>query len=204
MPTDLKVRHHTLDLSAGTGQPRRLRILHLTDLQTPRICAYEERAFREALAQSPDLMVFTGDYIQERIGVSSDPRAAGDLRALLRRIELRAPLGVYATEGDVGLDCATTFAGLAVQCLVDRSVRLGLPGGRSLALVGLSASLSRGNDADSLLRVVEAAPAADLRLVIGHRPADPFPMSARDLRNGCPLLGSRRPLPGIPSAPVLG
>ena len=169
-PTDLQVSRHALDLSDGMGEPRTLRILHLTDLQTPRIGAHEERAFREALAQSPDLMLLTGDYIHERIGVDSGAQAAADLRALLRRLELRAPLGVYATEGDVGLDCASTFAGLAVQCLVDRSVRLALPGGRSLALVGLSAGISRGRDSQALARVVAAAPPADLRLVIGHSP----------------------------------
>jgi predicted MPP superfamily phosphohydrolase len=169
-PTSLQVRHHSLEVWPAGGEERTLRILHLTDLQTPRIGAHEERAFREALAQSPDLMVFTGDYIHERIGVRSGGQAAADLRALLRRLDLRAPLGVFATEGDSGLDCESTFAGLNVRCLADRSALLPLPRGGALALVGLSAALSRNGPPDALQQIVAAAPPADLRVVIGHRP----------------------------------
>lgn len=94
-PYDLRVTRHALDLSAGESRAGRLRILHLSDLQTPTIGEHEERALRAALAQQPDLIVLTGDYIHERLSPTRG-RAQADLRALLQRLPLRAPLGVFA------------------------------------------------------------------------------------------------------------
>ena len=141
-PHDLQVRHHLADLSGGDPHAATLRILHLTDIQTPEIGAYEEQAIRRGLAEQPELIVFTGDYIHERLEPTG-PKAAADLLAMLQRVGFAAPLGVYATEGDTCCDCRNTFAGLPVACLVNESIRLPLPGERSLSIVGLAGRTSR-------------------------------------------------------------
>jgi hypothetical protein len=168
-PRALELRRHELDRSGGRRPSGRLRILHLTDLQTHEIGAHEEEAFRRGLAERPDLIVLTGDYIHERLARTGE-QAVADLRALVRRVALRAPLGVFATDGDTGYDCETTFAGTDVACLVNEARRIPLAGGRSLVLVGVDTSLSHGGAAARLRRVVDAAPPADLRIVMGHAP----------------------------------
>ncbi len=182
-PRDLRLRRHVLRLGerdrdrdpAALGAPpvgAPLRIVHLTDLQTPSIGAHEERALRLVLAQQPDLIVLTGDYVEERFAPTYR-RAAADLNALLRRLQFSAPLGVYAVEGDVDEYVAPwprLFAGLPVTCLRDESRRLMLPGGGTLALTGLTLATSGGEKPDAVRATVALAPPADLHLVIGHRP----------------------------------
>jgi predicted MPP superfamily phosphohydrolase len=169
-PHDLQVQHHEVDLSGGRVHGQ-LRILHLTDIQTPEVGAYEEDALRRGLAESPDMIVFTGDYIHERLAATGK-KAAADLREMLHRIDCRAPLGVFATGGDAEVGgCESVFRGSSeVTCLDDRTVHIPLAGGRSLDVIGLTLDTSRGADKARIARLVETAPAADLRLVVGHRP----------------------------------
>ncbi len=77
-----------------------LRIAVVADLQTDRIGSYERRALSRVMEAEPDLILMPGDYIHE-----PDPRRreelAGELRALLSEVGFRAPLGVFATRGNV-------------------------------------------------------------------------------------------------------
>jgi predicted MPP superfamily phosphohydrolase len=147
-----------------------IRILHLSDLQTPSIGPREERALRQGLAYKPDLIVMTGDYVQDALGTATEERAAQDLRALIERIGFRAPLGTFATEGDVGPECADVFAGTSVRCLRDRSAVVTLPSGATLAITGLSRSGGRMRDTARLERLLNAAAPADFEMVISHAP----------------------------------
>jgi uncharacterized protein len=162
-PTQLVVRRHSLDLAHEGDGTRRLRIVHLTDIQTEAVGAHERAAVALAMRETPDLIVFTGDY-------AYGPRATADLRRVLLEGGLRAPLGVYAVPGDVQDDGPALFAGLGVACLENRSVRVPLPEGGALTLIGLSTAMSRTHNGDKLVRLVRAAPPADLTLVLGHAP----------------------------------
>jgi predicted MPP superfamily phosphohydrolase len=167
-PRDLVVRRHELDLTRGRAPTGRLRIVHLSDLQTNRVGAHEERALREALRQKPDLIVMTGDYIQPRLEDTSE-RAAADLRLLLRRLKVEAPLGVYAVQGDTDHDWPGVLRGTPVRCLTNEVVRLALPGGRELSLLGLGVGESRRLEAPTL-ELVRRLPRGSLRVVAGHSP----------------------------------
>src|SRR6185369_15477947 len=129
-PEMLRVRNHVVNADVRDAAP--IRILHLTDIQTPAIGAHEEQALRAGLASRPDLIVLTGDYVQDALGRPTEEAAAHDLRALMARIGFDAPLGVYATEGDVGPPCRDVFAGTPVRCLVDASTVVRLPDGDTL------------------------------------------------------------------------
>jgi predicted MPP superfamily phosphohydrolase len=168
-PLRLRVRRHDVDLARAGAEPRPLRIVHLSDLQTPAIGAHERRALEETLRQEPDLIVLTGDYVQSRLDDTRD-RAEADLRALLRELGFRARFGVFAVEGDVDENWPRLFDGTGVACLDDEIATVALPGGRRLSLVGLSVAASRGRRPDALRRLLREAPEADLRVVIGHRP----------------------------------
>jgi predicted MPP superfamily phosphohydrolase len=168
-PHQLRVERHELRLTRA-AQARRLRILHLTDIQAATIGEHEAHALRAGLRERPDVIVFTGDYIHERVGARTGEAALRDLRALLRALPLDAPLGVFATEGDTGFDCATTFAGLPVRCVVDACLSIERPDGSRVALAGLASGTSRGREAAATRTVVGSCPPADLSVVMGHRP----------------------------------
>jgi predicted MPP superfamily phosphohydrolase len=168
-PTDLHVRHFSLDLTHGVAARGRLRILQLSDIQANRVGRYEERALRTAAQQKADLVVLTGDYVQPRL--SEDRRVAtADLNRLLESVRFDARLGVYAVRGDVDKDWPKVFDGTGIRTLAGAIATLPLEGGRTLSIVGLTTSMSHGRDAANLLALVRRSPADSLRLVVGHGP----------------------------------
>ena len=170
-PRMLRVRLHAVDRAGGVAAgARTIRILHVTDIQTPAIGAHEERALRIGLAQRPDLIVMTGDYVQDELGRPTEERAKHDLRALMARIGFEAPLGVFATEGDAGLPCRNVFEGTAVRCLVDESAEVPLPDTGALILTGLSGRRGRVRDPAWLARLMGQGPQGDHRIFISHAP----------------------------------
>lgn len=169
-PNLLRVREHLVDRDPGATGGSTLRILHMTDLQTPAIGPRERLAFELGLSSRPDLIVLTGDYVQDALGRPTEEQAARDLRALMDGIAFQAPLGVFATEGDAGLPCRTVFEGTVVKCLVDEGTTLALPGGGTLAVTGLSRWGGRQRDSAWLERVLRPALSADHRVVISHSP----------------------------------
>jgi uncharacterized protein len=169
-PHMLRVRRHTVDTAPGAGDGRSIRILHLTDIQTPVIGAHEERALRTGLEHRPDLIVLTGDYVQDALGRPTQDQAAADLRALMARIGFGAPLGVFATNGDAGPPCRTVFAGTAVRCLVDETVLVVLPGGDRLAVTGLARGRGRDRDPQRLGRILSSGEPREHQIVISHAP----------------------------------
>jgi predicted MPP superfamily phosphohydrolase len=175
-PTDLQVRRHPAVLPSAGPSARSLRIVHLTDIQTDAIGPFQEQVLRAALAQSPDLVVFTGDYIQPRLGGRRQP-ATADFQALLRRLDFKAPLGAFAVRGDVDPDWPHVFDGTAVVPLTGETARLRLGDGRFVSLIGLTSGMSRGNEREAMRRLVAAAPAGDVRVVFGHQPDFVIPLS---------------------------
>jgi predicted MPP superfamily phosphohydrolase len=169
-PNQLLVRTHALDLREGSDVARRLRILHITDIQTPSIGSHEEDALRRGLAARPDMVVMTGDYVQDALGRPTELEAARDLRSLMARIGFQAPLGIFATEGDVGPSCGDVFAGSRVRCLTDQSTLVVLPDGQSVAITGLSRGRGRERNPAVLARILARAPQADHHIVISHSP----------------------------------
>ena len=169
-PDMLRVRQHRVDRAHGPKGGTDVRILHLTDIQTPAIGPHEERALRTGLSHRPDLIVLTGDYVQDALGRRTEEQAARDLRVLITRIGFKAPLGVFATDGDVGPSCRDVFAGTVVRCLVDESTLVNLPGGDTLAITGLSRGGGRQRDSAWLERLLKLGPHGDHRIVISHAP----------------------------------
>lgn len=169
-PNLLRVREHHVDRAQGAAGLATVRILHITDIQTPAIGPREDLAFRTGLSYRPDLIVLTGDYVQDELGRPSEEQAARDLRALIVRVAFQAPLGVFATEGDAGPSCRDVFSGTAVRCLVDESALVTLPGGDTLAITGLSRGGGRQRDSGWLERLLRRGPQGDHQIVISHSP----------------------------------
>lgn len=169
-PQRLVARHYVVKPQSAVPSGRSIRILHVTDIQTPKIGPHEERALSLGLSYRPDLIVLTGDYVQDALGEATELDAAADLRALMARIGFNAPLGVFATEGDVGPPCGVVFAGTVVRCLSDQSAAVDLPGGFRLAITGLTRGRGRERDPKVLAHMLAVAPAADYHIIISHAP----------------------------------
>jgi predicted MPP superfamily phosphohydrolase len=168
-PEDLHVETHALDLSRGAPVGR-LRLLHLSDLQTSDLGPWEERVLAEARRLRPDLVVWTGDYVQPRLAPTR-LRAEVELREFLRRQPVGGWLGSYAVRGDVDIHWPATLDGTGIVTMSGDAVRIPLPGGRTLRLVGLGSGTSRGRDRAALARELGEVPAGDLSLVAGHNPS---------------------------------
>jgi predicted MPP superfamily phosphohydrolase len=169
-PYDLQVRRHAVDLTKGRAPAGVLRLVHLSDLQTFAIRPYERRVFAKVAELNPDLLLFTGDYVQSRYRPTRT-RASADLRALLAELRLQPRYGIFALQGDVDAEeWQTLFDGLGVTCLANQHARVRLDGGRSLALTGLDLRASRENNPVRLARLLEQAPTADYHLLAGHSP----------------------------------
>jgi uncharacterized protein len=169
-PTLLRVRTHVVDDAPGELDARTVRILQLTDIQTPSIGPHEELALRAGLSYRPDLIVLTGDYVQDALGRPTEQAAARDLRAMIDRVGFDAPLGIFATEGDVGPPCREVFAGTRVHCLTDASETVTFPDGGTLGITGLSRGRGRERNPVWLARLLSRGPGADHRIVISHAP----------------------------------
>jgi predicted MPP superfamily phosphohydrolase len=169
-PHRLESPRHTLALGRGPQLSGTLRIAHLSDIQSAEPGEHERRALRTAAALRPDLVVMTGDYAQPRAGGAPREAVEQQLNVLLRQQGLQAPLGVFAVPGDVDHHWPAPLEGLGYRLLSDQAARVALPGGRTLALVGLSLATSRGRAPERLQALVDESAASDYRLVFGHRP----------------------------------
>jgi predicted MPP superfamily phosphohydrolase len=167
-PWKLELHTHVLDVRRGTDTGR-LRIVHLSDLQTGHVGPHERRAVALAAAQRPDLVVWTGDYIHTGLRTTR-AEATRDLQALLQSVPMGARLGSYAVPGDTDPGWPRMLANTGIVPLTDHSVLIRLEGGRTLRLVGLDTPTSRGHRQDLVDRVLASAGDADLTFVAGHNP----------------------------------
>jgi predicted MPP superfamily phosphohydrolase len=136
-----------------------LRVVVVADLQTDVIGEYEKEALALMLAEKGDLILFTGDYVQEK-----DPAKhlalRRELNSFLHQLRLEAPLGIYAVRGDVERnDWQDLFAGLPIKTF-EQTTRIELP---QLTLTALRLGDSRHDRA-----VVE--PSERFHLIFGHAP----------------------------------
>ena len=108
--------------------------------------------------------------MQDALGRPTELRGRRDLRTLVARTGFSAPLGVFATEGDVGPPCREVFQKTHVRCLTDESAIVTLPSGRTLQITGLSRGRGRTRDSALLARMIGRDRRADHRIVISHSP----------------------------------
>jgi uncharacterized protein len=110
-PGWLEVRHEKV-VSNKLHKP--IRIAILSDLQTDHVGKFERDAFKQIMNAKPDMVLLPGDYIQ---AYSADyPNQVEKLRTVFRDLNISAPLGVYATEGDAeGPEWTSIFKDLPVK-----------------------------------------------------------------------------------------
>ncbi|MFO1489577.1 MAG: metallophosphoesterase [Kiritimatiellia bacterium] len=173
-PRRLKVREVELRTEK---LDRPLRILHISDVQTARVTAYEEGVFRKMAELNPDIILHTGDLVQAH-GRSRDGEERAKLLGLFGT--LRPPLGIWHVHGDVDRHLVRLDAeALApLQVLAGESADLSTPGG-NVSLYGLTLDGSRNawDPNPDVRRWAEGT--AGFKILLGHDPN--YVLQARDL-----------------------
>ena len=97
-PTALVIRKTTITTDKIT---KPITLVFCSDIQTDRVGNYEHRTLQTIKEQHANLILFGGDYVQ--IGrITSERQLLKNLNQLFREIDLQAPLGIYAVQGNVG------------------------------------------------------------------------------------------------------
>lgn len=149
-----------------------LRVLHITDIQTPGVGEYEERAFAMMRETHPDLVIHTGDLLQPLPPETYDSQLP-KIAALLETLD--APMGVYHVNGDVdyGIWGRRDLGGIGgMQMLYNEGLDLTAPGGETVRLFCLELNESRyeGASIKWIRRWLGEGEDEDLTILGGHAP----------------------------------
>ncbi len=152
-----------------------VRIAIVADIQTDDFGGYERSALLKVMQQKPDLILMAGDYLQ-CYTAADFRREEKDFRDAMKEVGWKAPLGVYAVQGDIEvggyddtrrqnpdiaqIDWTKTFDGFPVTIIPElKTIELD-----EIAITGLSLWQSRAHRSE--------APKIDNKyhIVFGHNP----------------------------------
>lgn len=147
-----------------TGQSGRpVRLVQISDLHLEEFNGYFRKIAALIAGLNPDLIVLTGDYLEEE----------RNIRAVLEFLrQLRAPHGVYAVQGNweywsrlEGENLRRHFHGAGVKLLINERIDLDIAAQR-LSILGLDYPSS----SDHLRRLQEQADPTRFNLLLSHVP----------------------------------
>ncbi len=139
---------------------KRVRVALVADIQTMAPGDYEEMVLRQVKAAQPDLILFSGDYLEAR-NLKDFLAEREQLNQIFKRVGLSAPLGMFAVQGNVDWvpGWIGVFDGLPVTAIT-ATMRVDLG---DIVLTNLSLDDSR--------RVALAVAGEDkYQIVVGHEP----------------------------------
>jgi predicted MPP superfamily phosphohydrolase len=160
-----------------------LRVLHLADLHIERITARDRNVLALVKELRPDLIVFTGDFLN--LSYLDDPRAQADCREFL--CQLQAPLGVYAVTGSPSVDpphvVDKLLDGLALRRLHNKVEPIVVSPGEepALEIVGITCTHDTRVDGKAFKRAMAGVPnnpSMPFTLLLYHSP-DLMPQARR-------------------------
>lgn len=170
-PFNLQVTYQTCNTPKLPTAAPALRVLHIGDIHVERISPRERRLNQLIAELKPDLIVFSGDFVN--LSYTHDDEAKAAIRAVIQ--EWNAPLGVYCVPGTPTvepLDRVKQFvAGLSnLQLLVNQWVTIPTTTGSKLHIMGLATTHDLTKDHQNLRRLLENAPPDGFKLVLTHAP----------------------------------
>ncbi len=157
-PYRLQTTHVTVASRKLAGASRPIRVLHLSDTHCDPVDRLEPELPARVAAERPDLIVFTGDAINE-------PQALPTFRSLMRRLAAIAP--TYAVRGNWDVwywSRLDLYGGTSVVVLDGAPVRLNVAGAE-LALTGAAFESARRTAS-----CFEGVPATVYTIFLHHSP----------------------------------
>jgi predicted MPP superfamily phosphohydrolase len=148
-----------------------LRLLHLGDLHLEHPTPREERLQALIDRLQPDLIVFSGDFVN--ISYNESPQVCAEIRALIGR--WHAPLGVYCVPGTSAVEPPERVAAFTdgldnLLVLRNEWVTLDAPAGK-IHVCGMVTTHDLTVDRATLAALTGTMPAVDgLRLLLTHAP----------------------------------
>ena len=177
-PYRLQVRHAQIETDKID---RSIRILHISDTQCGSVGDYEERVFEKMRELEPDLILFTGDFLQPlppATHESESPKWA----ALFARLD--PPLGKFAVLGNVDppLLCARYEEEGGVTILGSEEAAVVCGEGR-IRLLGMTLQESYIGIPERIREWARRGGKNDFNIVLGHVPdyAVSVPNNSSDL-----------------------
>lgn len=177
----------------------RLRVLVVGDLHVERRSVREEQLQRLIDECDPDLLLFTGDFLN--LSCVHDPRAQAEVRDALRGWHAR--YGVYAVTGSPLVDppevAARILEGLPIVWLRNQVAVAG-PAGARIRVVGLTCTHIPEDDILTLQATLAGAPGDGLFTILAYHTPDLAPQAASagiDLQVSGHTHGGQVRLPGL-------
>ena len=160
-PQALAVEH--LAIKAGDAA-RGLRLVQISDLHLKRFSTFHHRIAATIDSLKPDVILLTGDYLEEQ----------RNIRGVLDFLRsLRAPQGIYAVQGNweywsrlEGDNLRRHFAGVGVRLLINERADIDSDG-RSISILGLDYPSS----ADQLHTLQSQLAPDRFNIMLSHVPA---------------------------------
>jgi predicted MPP superfamily phosphohydrolase len=145
-------------------------IAQVSDVQSDEVGDFENRVFAQLAQLRPDIILYTGDYLQ-CWDEASYLKQSTLLQATIRNADLNPPFGSFAVLGDSDIPYLwkRIFESLPVRILDDETITLNL-NGVFIDIVALSPASSRASSALELRSAMSNAPADHLQVFVGHSP----------------------------------
>lgn len=160
-PQALQVENNLLSTGQAGG---RVRLVQVSDLHLSSFNRYFAKVARQVADLQPDLILLTGDYLEEERNIRG-------VLSFLR--ELKAPHGIYAVQGNweywsrlEGENLRRHFAGVGVKLLINERADLEI-NGHALSILGLDYPSST----DHLHRLQQDIDPRRFNLLLSHVPA---------------------------------
>ncbi len=150
-----------------------LRLLHISDLHIEHVTAREQDLIRLVKELSPDLVVFTGDYLT--LSSVHDSGVQAETHDLLAQLcdAAGARCPVYAVTGSPPVDhpdvVPRIFEGLPITWLLDTVDETRVKG-HTVRLAGLRCTAQRRLDGPRLRRLLDGNPECAFTLLLYHSP----------------------------------
>jgi predicted MPP superfamily phosphohydrolase len=169
-PFRLGVTRQTLRTSKLDPDAPPLRLLHIGDIHVERITPRERHLQRLIDELQPDLIVFSGDFVN--LSNTHDPAAERAIREIIG--QWSAPLGVYVVSGTPIVEPAERVEAFTqgldnLRWLRNDWATVKTPGG-PLHILGLSVTHDMATDRARLDEAMQAAPPDGMTLLLFHPP----------------------------------
>jgi predicted MPP superfamily phosphohydrolase len=169
-PFRLGVTRQTYETPHWHADAPPLRLLQIGDIHVERITPKERELNRLVKELQPDVIVFTGDFVN--LSNTHDPESERAIREIIS--EWRAPLGVYCVSGTPlvePMERVLSFVkGLEnLKLLANQWLSINTPGG-ALHILGIVVTHDMTRDREMLSKLMLSAPRGGMRLLLMHPP----------------------------------